>query len=628
MCVEPSQDRSARAFGRGGAARSAGEAQTPLLRFLARCHAAHAGDRSGHVADYIPELSKADPAHFGVSIATIDGHVYGVGDSTVPFTVQSISKPFVFALALETLGAERVEGVIGVEPSGDVFNSVRLRSDNRPFNPMVNAGAITCSALLHEALGANAFAFIRDTLGRYAGGELAIDEAVFESERLTGDRNRAIAFLLRNHGVVRGDVDAILDVYFRQCSILVTARDLAVMGACLANKGVNPVTGTRVASPYAVARTLSIMTTAGMYDFAGEWIYRVGIPAKSGVSGGILGALPSQLGVGTYSPLVDEHGNSLRGIKVCEELSASFSLHALNRTADVRTSIIADYNHAQVGSRRARDPQEQRILDARPEAIRVIELAGALSFASVDFLSRRLTEADAAVEILVLDFRRVPSISEAGGTLLKEIVADLGAGRTTVVLSSIERATLEPPTLREAIGALARACGFPTLDGAMEWAEDQIVYRYGGFAHIDRSTELAGQELLVALDAEQVAALAALATRRMYRIGERIVAAGEPGTSVFFLQRGMVSIKLEGGVRLATMVPGMAFGEMALLGQARTADVWADTPVVCLELPLDKFKAYRRAFPASAERIARNLAKLLAKRLRQANAKIAALSGS
>ncbi|MBV9983424.1 glutaminase A, partial [Bradyrhizobium sp.] len=318
--------------------------EPPLLRFLANCHAEFSAEISGAVANYIPELGKADPDHFGISLATLDGHVYEVGDTKVSFTIQSMSKPFVFALALDTLGAAEVESAIGVEPSGDPFNSIRLNAKNHPFNPMVNAGAIACSGLIRQAKGADAFDSIRQALGRFAGRELEMDEAVFASESATGDRNRAIAYLLRNSDVIKDDVSAVLDIYFRQCSVLVTARDIAVMAATLANRGVNPVSGEQVMSPYAISRTLSVMTSSGMYDFAGEWIYRVGIPAKSGVGGGILAALPARLGLGSYSPRLDKHGNSVRGIKVCEALSAHYELHMLDRSDDARNSIIADYD--------------------------------------------------------------------------------------------------------------------------------------------------------------------------------------------------------------------------------------------------------------------------------------------
>src|SRR5256886_5208879 len=225
----------------------------PLLRFLDRCHADFSAADDGAVADYIPELGKADPAHFGISLATLDGHVYEVGDTKIPFTIQSMSKPFVFALALDTLGAAKVESAIGVEPSGDPFNSIRLNADNHPFNPMVNAGAIACSGLIHEARGEDAFEYIRQALGRFAGRELGVDEAVYSSESTTGDRNRAIGYLLRTNAVIKDNVAAVLDVYFKQCAILVTARDSAIMAATLANRGVNPVTGEQGRPPTATS---------------------------------------------------------------------------------------------------------------------------------------------------------------------------------------------------------------------------------------------------------------------------------------------------------------------------------------------------------------------------------------
>src|SRR6202000_2650197 len=253
----------------------------PFLRFLDRCHADFLAETGGDVARYIPELAKADPDHFGIGLATLDGHVYEVGDTRVPFTIQSMSKPYVFALALDSLGAARVENVIGVEPSGDPFNSIRLNAENHPFNRMVNAGAIACSGLIHEAKGAGAFEYIRRELSRFAGRDLGVDEAVYASESATGDRNRAIGYLLRHNAVINDNVGEVLDVYFRQCAILVTARDIAIMAATLANRGINPVTGEQVTTPYAISRTLSVMTSSGMYDYAGEWIYRIGIPAKS-----------------------------------------------------------------------------------------------------------------------------------------------------------------------------------------------------------------------------------------------------------------------------------------------------------------------------------------------------------
>ncbi len=598
----------------------------PLQQFLASCHEEFKADDSGALADYIPELQRANPAHFGVALVTIDGHVYEVGDSAVPFTIQSVSKAFVFALALEMAGEERVAAAIGVEPSGEAFNSIRLTSDNRPFNPMVNAGAIACSGLIHQIEGAAAFERIREKLSQFAGRDLDVDDAVHASEAITGHRNRAIAWLLRNYLVVLGDVDAVLDAYFRQCAVLVTARDLAVMAATLANRGINPVTGVQVISPNVVARTLSVMTSSGMYDYAGEWIYRVGIPAKSGVGGGIVAALPSQIGLGTFSPRLDSHGNSVRGLKVCEALSARFDLHMLNRSADVRTCVIADYDIFGISSRRSRQPHEQQILDDRHSDVRVIELVGALNFAAIDYVTRRLSSEPPNAPLLILDFRRVPDVTAAGARLLGENLTILGNTGVTSILTGLEAASPVCQSIFERTAEPRKLRRFALLDDAIEWAEDQIIYRHGGFTTSKESSQLGAQALLAELTGEEIAALVELSTARRYEAGQRIIAAGELANSLFFLQSGMVSVKLPSGVRLASLGPGMEFGEMAILETRRSADVWADTRVKCLELPVDSFADYRKLHPEIALRVMRNLSALLARRLILANAKVDLLS--
>lgn len=608
-------------------ARTTGYAtQPPLQRFLTDCYEEFRSDHSGAVADYIPELKRADPAHFGIGLVTIDGHVYEVGDSAVPFTIQSVSKAFVFALALELVGEERVSAAIGVEPSGEAFNSIRLTSDNRPFNPMVNAGAIACSGLIHQVDGMAAFARIHEKLSQFAGRKLGIDDAVHASEAETGNRNRAIAWLLRNYLVVQGDVDAVLDTYFRQCAILVTARDLAVMAATLANRGINPVTGMQVVPPNVVARTLSVMTSSGMYDYAGEWIYRVGIPAKSGVGGGIVAALPSQMGLGTFSPLLDDHFNSVRGLKVCEALSARFDLHMLNRSADVRACIIADYDIFGIASRRSRQPHEQQILEERHSDIRVIELVGALNFAAIDYVTRKLATEPPNAPLLILDFRRVPDMTAAGAQLLAEKLTILANVGVTAILTGFEPDSAVWMAIRDRVTEPKRLRRFGLLDDAIEWAEDQVIYRYGGFTAQKETTHLGEQALLAELAPDEIAALAELSTMRRYEAGQRIISAGDPANSLFFLQSGMVSVKLPSGVRLASLGPGMEFGEMAIIEDRRSADVWADTAVKCLELPLDTFADYSQLHPQISVKIMKNLSALLARRLILANAKVDLLS--
>ncbi|MFG1359126.1 glutaminase A [Xanthobacter pseudotagetidis] len=609
------------------AASPAPPAETPLLAYLRRCQRDFADDHSGEVAQYIPELGKADPDHFGIAVATIDGYVYEAGDTDIPFTIQSISKAGVFALALDLLGPDKVEASIGVEPSGEAFNSIRLRPDNRPFNAMVNTGAIACCGLIAAAEGDGTFELIRATLSRLAGRRLDVDEAVFQSERTTGDRNRAIAYLLRTYGGIAGDVDRLLDIYFRQCSVLVTARDLAVMGASLANQGVNPLTGERVFSGYAVARTLAVMSSSGMYDFAGEWIYRVGVPAKSGVGGGILAALPSQLGLGTFSPRLDQHGNSVRGIRTCEAMSEAFDLHMLSRQDDVRACLVADYDFRTVPAKPGRRAGEQRILDDRSGAIRVVELAGKLSFATMDYVTRRLADPAQLPDFLILNLRRVATITDAGMRLFTQMIESQIPATTTVVLAGVDGLSQVGPRMRQLAQAGVKVRAFPTYDAAVEWAEDQVVYRHGGFARGAGEADLSGQALLDGLSQDDVTAFARLGTRVAFEAGTRIVSAVEPTPKVYFLLRGMVSARSMTGVRITTMIPGTAFGELALIDQPRSADVWSETEVLCLEVGADAFEAFSRSHPAAARRIIRNLAVLLAARMRMATARIDALTG-
>jgi len=600
--------------------------ELPLARFLARCHTEFSADHSGEVATYIPELALANPADFGIAVTTVDGFVYETGDSNVAFTIQSISKPFVFALALDMVGPDRVEAVVGVEPSGDAFNSIRLGADNRPFNAMVNAGAITCTGLLCESEGDGTSARLTDALGRFAGRRLEVDEATFDSERATGDRNRAIAYLLRTHGVLKGDVDKVLDVYFRQCAVSVTARDLSVMAATLANKGINPLTGEQAASSYAVARTLSVMTSSGMYDSAGRWVYNVGIPAKSGVAGGIVASLPSQLGLGTYSPRIDDQGNSVRGLRACEALSSHFGLHMLNRVGDVRTCVAASYDVGSVCSRRSRRPQELAILEAHHAEGIVLELAGALSFANVEYVSRRIRSLQPQLSHLIVDFRRVSSISEAGSHLLAGALDDLVARRVEVVFSGLAKGTPLEASLAGWLGGKHGVRGIAPLDEAIEWVEDRIIQRLGGHLDLQKPTILAEQQLLTGLSQDELTSLADLMPTREYEAGDRMIGSGDPAASLLFVGSGVVSVRLPSGVRLATLSAGMAVGEMALLETHRSADVWADTPVSCLELSLKDFAGFREGHPRAGEHVMANLARLLSKRLIVANNKIEALA--
>ncbi len=287
----------------------------------------------GEVATYIPELAKANPDHFGICLATVDGRVFCAGDCEAEFTIQSICKPFAFQMALEEFGRDKTLQHVGVEPSGDAFNSIELEPRTmRPYNAMINAGAIAIASLIKKESPEEGVAAFVNTMQRAAGRRLHIDESVYASEQATGHRNRAIAYLMLNCGIIDSAVDHALHQYFSQCSLLVTAQDLAMMAATLANMGTHPLSQERVFDFQCIKDTLTVMFTCGLYDHAGEWAYRVGLPAKSGVGGGIIAVVNRQLGIAVYSPRLDAKGNSVRGILVCKELASHLGLHAFEFT--------------------------------------------------------------------------------------------------------------------------------------------------------------------------------------------------------------------------------------------------------------------------------------------------------
>jgi glutaminase len=310
-------------------------AASPFQAALEDLHAELRGVDQGTVASYIPELARADPSWFGICAATVDGRSYAVGDADQSFTIQSISKPFMYGLALEDNGREAMLRRVGVEPTGDAFNAIVLdERSNRPYNPMVNAGAIAVAGQIKGGGPTERLNRVLAMFERYVGRPLLMDVSVFTSERTTGHRNRAMAHLMRNFGMIDERIDEVLDLYFQQCSLLVTCRDLAMMAATLANGGVNPATGAQALDRRYVRDILSVMYTCGMYDYAGEWAYSVGLPAKSGVGGGIIAVVPGRMGIAVFAPPLDERGNSVRGVRACAALAERYGLHIFGGAAD------------------------------------------------------------------------------------------------------------------------------------------------------------------------------------------------------------------------------------------------------------------------------------------------------
>ncbi|MCK6161141.1 glutaminase [Corynebacterium simulans] len=377
--------------------------KTPIPFYLREILDHVRDDERGKVADYIPELAVANPDYLGAAMCTTTGHVYWAGDADIEFTMQSISKPFVYALALQELGLEAVRSIVGMEPSGEAFNELSLnRDDHRPVNPMINAGAIAVTQLINGVDSGvdERVERIRSYMSRLAGHELHIDESVSGSELENAERNLALAHMLRNYNIIEDEAhDAVL-TYTRQCSIRVTVKDLAVMSATLANGGRQPITDDKILDADVCRLTLALMSSAGMYDGAGRWMAEVGIPAKSGVAGGLLGTLPGQLGVATFSPRLNEEGNSVRGVEAFKLLSKDMGLHLMSTEERYGVQPI------------------RRIVDE--DTATVIYLQGVLNFNAAETVLHELERYDLSTAKVVLELSNVTATNRMGRRMLKE----------------------------------------------------------------------------------------------------------------------------------------------------------------------------------------------------------------
>ncbi|WP_327591739.1 glutaminase A [Streptomyces chartreusis] len=295
-------------------------------------------DTRGKVADYIPELGKVDPGLFAIAVCTMDGQRHRVGDWAHRFCLQSVSKTVNYAMALETHDTETVHAHVGREPSGVSFNELVLDRWGRPHNPMINAGAIMTTSMVHASLPtAQRRDRIMETWSLLAGGKtVGFNDAVYQSERTTADRNFALGYYMREKKAfpLHTDLLQTLDLYFQCCSLELDTDALAVVAGAFANGGVCPLTDTKVLFPATVQHCLSLMASCGMYDFSGEFAFTVGLPAKSGVSGALMIVVPQVMGIAVFSPRLDEHGNSVRGIELCRKLVETYNVHPCD--ADVR----------------------------------------------------------------------------------------------------------------------------------------------------------------------------------------------------------------------------------------------------------------------------------------------------
>lgn len=468
-------------------------------------------------------------------------------------------------------------------------------------------------------------------MSTFVGRDLGIDEDVYRSESDTGFRNRAIAWMLKNFGIIDGEPMASLENYFRQCSVLVDCVDLAFMAATLANGGVHPRTGQRALPLEHVERVLSVMATCGMYDFAGSWVYDVGMPAKSGVGGGIIAVLPGRFGIGIFSPRLDPKGNSVRGIEVCRRLSRDFGLHVFSQAGEPGMALGRVYTAAQAPSKRQPSPEMRSYLNDHAHRIKYLCLHGYLAVDSVEYIIRRMIDLAADSSCFILDMHQVAGISESAARLLNDARLRFAGDNIALVFSRIHGrhaiehflSTTSPKNDR---GYLS----FEDNDLAVEWCENHIL---GDFAKpTSERVSLADCVLLRGLPPELLAQVEKVASLRRYRQDESILTTGQACDGrVFFIEMGHVSVlvPLKDGAhqRITSLGPGMSFGEMVLLGQTtRSATVVADCEVSCRVLEADDIDRLARDAAMLRIVLLENISRDMAEKLRRATQWIAALA--
>ncbi len=583
-----------------------------VARYLQRLLDRHSALSSGPPTTYAPNLSEEDAAAFGISLVTVDGQSYEAGDTRVMSPIQSISKPMTFALALDRHGPEVVSRHVDVEPSGVSFTSMELDPDTGlPLNPMVNAGAIAVASLfddLEQILAGYAL---------FAGRDLAIDRGLWASEMAANHRNRAIAHLLKGSGALgEDDPERALSLYLGQCAAQVDCRDLAMIAATLANGGVNPATATRAAGYETVRGVLSVMTSCGMYDAAGRWLFTVGMPAKSGVSGSIIAVLPGRFGLAVYSPPLDEHGNSIRGLAVCRDISEDMALHMIESGRRGPSPVRARYTLRERTSKRVRPPEAHLLLGEIGDRAVAFELQGELLFSEAEFVTREVAFLGAEVRLVVLDFRRVRYVLGPVAGLIADLHDQLSASGMQLLLSSPQR----HERLVERMAEYAPGLGpeaFAELDLALERCEALLLAdSLPGIEPVH--VALADHDLLIGLPPDAIARLQAGMEHRRYNAGELILHRDELAEELLLIISGEISVMLEiadGNVRVGTLSAGMLLGEMALLtDEPRSGDVRADTDVEAFALSRAQLASLREAEPALQAVVLENLVRILSRR--------------
>lgn len=554
--------------------------RSPIQQYLDDVHSGLISELGGTTMAQSPNTAGANPMDFGLAMTTADGYTYASGDADVQFSIQSVSKVFGYAIALQDRGFAYMDDRIDVEPSGDPFNEISLDAETgKPANAMINAGAIAAVAQIKATSRKSVFDRILEICSEAAGRELHMDEAIYQSDLELGKRNRALAWLLASSEIIDIDPIEAFDNYVRQCAISVTSRDLSVMAATLANFGTNPVTGVEVFDTRVVQRVLSVMLTCGMYDDSGDWVSSVGMPAKSGVGGGILGVLPGQLGLASYSPRLDQHGSSVRGLAAYEQISKDLELHFV-RTSKAGLSTIRNLSSVDKTPSTVRRPEAaQDVLQEHGHKAQIVEVMGDLLFSGAEVVCRVVADSlDDESVCVVLDLSRTDDIAEVSVATLSRLADSLD--EQDIALGLVD-ADERLDGLRVPLEMEVKSFG--TRNAALEWAENKILKEFGTPECFPANT-VREFPLLSTLSDEAVDAIKQHLVEENYEEGTVIRKIGQVFDGLWFITSGRIETLApqESGKRrrLALLTPGMTFGESALDERTRqSATVRAVTDV-------------------------------------------------
>ena len=579
---------------------------SPLHRYLSDLLENIRPMTAGTVNPVTATATQPDISKLAITLTTVNGFQYSSGDSDHRFAIQSIAKVFAYGLALDDLGSAELAKRIDVEPSGDPFNEISLQSGTgRPANPMINAGAIATVGQIKGRGGVDRLSRITgimDLAAEGSPGELEINRTVYHAENLNGHRNRALAWLLRSFEILDSDPEPVVQDYFLECSTDVTTENLSMMAATLANKGVNPVTGREVFSEETTRQVLGVMMTCGMYDAAGNWMIDVGLPAKSGVDGGIMVVVPGQLGIGVYSAPLDEHGNSVRGAAAIRRVTRDLGLHYADASPLGGSTLRAHYSLADASLGVVRSTELSRITSQFGDRCQILEVSGDLGFAETETMARTVVELDDEVSMVIIDFQGVDDFGRAAILMLASLTASWrNAGKDIIFIDWTETLVehlldyievhddLELPDPRDK--AKAASAGhidlpwesdepeeeiqgefrlFDNRSAALEWAELRLAHRY---ARQILQTDDAPREPETApvfdfLEDRDVNVLADYMELRSYTAGTVIRRVGQPFGGIYFIRSGRVELAAEGRddtrYRHVYLSPGSTFGEFAL----------------------------------------------------------------